>query len=43
MLAQAGEGQRERERGKQRIQSRFRAVSTETDVGLKLANLKIMT
>ena len=38
---QAGEGQRER--GRERIPSRFSTISAEPDVGLKLTNHEIMT
>ena len=42
-----GEGQRkteeETERGREKIPSRLRAVSTESDMGLELANCEIMT
>ena len=40
---QAEEGQRERERGKERIPSRLHAVSPEHDTGLNPTNLKIIT
>ena len=36
-------GGAERERGRERIQSRFHAVSAEPDVGLDLTNPEIMT
>ena len=34
---------RSRERGRERIPSKFRAASTEPNVGLKLTNHEIMT
>ena len=36
-------GERERERGRERIPSRFCPVSTEPDVGLDSMNREIMT
>ena len=41
--AQAGEGQREGERGKERIPSRLFAVSAEPDKGLDLTNWETTT
>ena len=38
-----GEGQRERKREKQRIQSQLHADARKPDAGLKLMNLEIMT
>ena len=37
------EGQRERERGRERIPSRLSTVSVESAVGLELTNHEIMT
>ena len=34
---------RDRERGRERMPSRFHAISTEPDVGLELTNWEIMT
>ena len=39
----AREQGRSRERGRERIPSRFHAVSAEPNVGLKLTNREIMT
>ena len=39
---QVAEGQRERERKRERIPSRLRTVSTEPNVGLDLTNGEIM-
>ena len=40
---QAGEGQRERERGTERIPSRLHADSVQPHTGLKPTNCEIMT
>ena len=40
---QWGMGQRERERGKERIPSSLHAVSTEPNLGLELMSYEIMT
>ena len=39
----SGEGQRERERGRERIPSRLHTVSAEAEAGLDLMNHEIMT